>query len=197
MMHKINHVEVIDAGIAAKRPYTEVVRKVFLTYPTHAFIGEEESQYKILNEVALFFDVQITSVQVTGSAKVGQSTFKKTSFVPGVSDLDLSVIDTYLFSRYQGIVLNITDGYKDLSKFKESNYLRQYQKYLAKGIFRPDLMPSCTQRADWFSFFGNLEVKHRQLFKSISANVCLSQCAFEWKQQSAIRNRAESEVVYD
>ncbi|MBS0442066.1 MAG: hypothetical protein JSR38_08950 [Proteobacteria bacterium] len=38
----MDHLDAIDAGLAAKRPYNEIARKVFLTYPTRAFVGDED-----------------------------------------------------------------------------------------------------------------------------------------------------------
>ncbi|WP_428380001.1 hypothetical protein [Nevskia ramosa] len=188
----MNHLEAIDAGVAAKRPYNEVARKVFLTYPTRVFVGHEERQYEILNDVAQHFSVPITSVQVAGSAKLGYSIHKKTEFSVGQSDLDLSIIDAQLFARYLAIGLNISKGYTDGSSFpirdKQSTQ-NEYLRYLTKGIFRPDLMPTGQQRADWNNFFGRLSSRHSELFKSISAAVYLSQPCFESKQRSAIKAR--------
>ena len=51
----MNHIESIEAGLAAKKPYNEIVRKIYLAYPTKAFIGDEERQYIIMNEISCFF----------------------------------------------------------------------------------------------------------------------------------------------
>jgi hypothetical protein len=64
----------------------------------------------------------------------------------------------------------------------------EYIQYLARGIFRPDLMPAGPDRAAWHNFFGKLSDKHSDVFKSISASVYLSQAVFEQKQRSAIKN---------
>ena len=194
----MNHLEAIDAGIAAKRPYNEVARKVFLTYPTKAFVGHEEHQYDILNDVAQYFGVPIITVQVAGSAKLGYSIHKKAEFSFGQSDLDLSIIDSQLFARYLALGLNISKGYTDGSSFPirdgqstQSEYLR----YLTKGIFRPDLMPTGQPRADWNNFFGQLSSRHSELFRSISAAVYLSQSCFESKQRSAIKARVATGIL--
>ncbi|WP_313917951.1 hypothetical protein, partial [Tahibacter sp.] len=156
----MNHLEAIDAGVAAKHPYNEVARKVFLTYPTKAFVGHEERQFDILNQVAQHFSVPITSVQVAGSAKLGYSIHKKTDFSVGQSDLDLSIIDAPLFARYLALGLNLSKGYTDGSSFPirhGQSTQNEYLRYLTKGIFRPDLMPTGRPRAGWNNFFGQLE----------------------------------------
>lgn len=194
----MEHLEAIDVGLAANRSYNEIARKVFLTYPTKAFVGDEERQYEILNDVASYFRIPINSIQVTGSAKVGHSIHKKTPFAPGQSDLDLAIIDSYLFTWHLEIGLRLSKGYSDGTVFPvretgstQSDYLR----YLARGIFRPDLIPIGEERAEWNNFFGQLSAKHTDLFKSISAAIYLSQSCFESKQRSAIKARAAKGAI--
>lgn len=191
----MNHLDAINAGIAAKTPYNEIVRKVFLTFPTQAFVGLEDLQYAILNEVSGYFRVPITSVQITGSAKLGRSLHKRTDFCPGESDLDIAIIDTQLFVNYMELVLKKSKGYSDRSAFplrEGQSTQEEYTRYLARGIFRPDLMSTGPERADWQNFFGRLSRVHSKLFRSISAAIYISQTCFEAKQRSAIRNHAES-----
>ena len=194
----MQHLEAIDAGLAASRSYNEIARKVFLTYPTSAFIGHEERQYEILNDVASYFRVPITCIHVAGSAKIGHSIHKKTAFVPGQSDLDLAVIDAPLFTCYLEIGLRLSKGYSDGTAFPSRDIgstQDEYLRYLARGIFRPDLMPIGEERADWNNFFGQLSARHTTLFKSVSAAIYLSQSCFESKQRSAIRAHANKGVI--
>ena len=194
----MEHLEAIDAGVTARQPYNEIVRKVFLTYPTKAFVGNEEQQYDILNHVADYFRVPITCIQVAGSAKLGHSIHKKTPFIPGQSDLDLAIIDCQLFAWHLEVGLKLSKGYSDGTSFPVrdgSSTQSEYLRYLARGIFRLDLMPTGPQRADWNNFFGRLSAKHATLFKSISAAVYLSQGCFESKQRSAIKARASTGTI--
>jgi hypothetical protein len=194
----MNHLDAIDAGVAANRPYNEIARKIFLTYPTNAFVGNEERQFSILDDVSRHFNVAITSVQVVGSAKLGYSIHKKTEFSIGQSDLDLSIIDAQLFAKYLAIGLSVSKGYSDGSSFSIRNgqsTQNEYFQYLTRGIFRPDLMPVGQQRADWNNFFGKLSSKHSDLFKSISASVYLSQSCFESKQRSTIKARVAPGIL--
>jgi hypothetical protein len=194
----MNHLAAIDADLAASRPYNEIVRKVFLTYPTKVFVGHEDLQYQILNTVAEHFQIPITSVQVAGSAKIGYSVHKKRDFTPGHSDLDLALIDTHLFSYFLSQGMSLSKGYTDGSSFLVRDGVStqdEYLRYLTKGIFRPDLMPTGILRADWTNFFGRLSAKHSKFFKSISAVVYLSQSCFESKQRSAISMRSLKEKI--
>lgn len=194
----MNHLQAIDVGISSKKSYNEIARKVFLSYPTQAFIGDEDREYEILNEVAEQFRVSITSIHVAGSAKLGFSPHKKTSFTPRHSDLDLAIIDAQLFTRYMEFGLDVSRNYTDGSRFpiRDGKSTKQtYVNYLARGIFRPDLMPIGIPRAEWTNFFGVLSKKHSALFRSISAAVYISQSCFESKQRSAISACAETGVI--
>lgn len=187
----MNYLEAIKAGGEAKAPYHEIARKVFLTYPTHAFIGDEERQYNIYNEISCFFDIPISSVHVAGSAKIGRSIHKGRDFVPGTSDLDIAIIDARLFTRYMELVCNVTRNYTNLTKFphsKHSSTSEAYLRYLSKGIFRPDLMVVGEERAKINNFFGGLSSKYSELFSSINVAIYLSESFFENKQRSVIKN---------
>jgi len=194
----MDHLDAIDAGVAANKPLNEIARKVFLTYPTKAFVGNEEQQFEILNDVASHFSVPITCIQVAGSAKLGYSIHKKAPFTPGQSDLDLAIIDAPLFSRYLEIGLKLSRGYSDGTAFPTrdgASSMAEYLRYVARGIFRPDLMPIGPQRAEWNNFFGRVSSRHSKLFKSISAAIYISQPCFESKQRSAIKARSAKEAI--
>ncbi|AWH36626.1 hypothetical protein C1929_07610 [Stenotrophomonas sp. ZAC14D1_NAIMI4_6] len=194
----MDHLAAIDLGLSGRVAHDKIARKVFLTYPTQAFVGNEELQYEILNEVAEQWAVPITSIHVCGSAKLGVSIHKARAFVAGQSDLDLAIIDERLFIGYMEAVLNLTKGYTDGSRFplvKGVSYKEQYLAYVAKGMLRPDLMPVSEMRAEWTNFFGRLSAKHNREFKSISAMIYLSERFFESKQRSVIRGRVGMGVV--
>jgi len=187
----MDHLEAIAVGLEAGKPYKEIARKVFLTYPTKVFVGDEERQYQILNEISVQFDVPIHNVHVCGSAKIGRSLHQKTDFRPKTSDLDVAILDSRLFSACVAQVLSTSKGFSDRTGFPIRNGLSvfgEYVEYVARGIFRPDLMPAGPARAQWNNFFGELSRKHSDLFKSISAGVYLSQAFFEQKQRSVINS---------
>lgn len=194
----MNHIESIDAGLAAKKPYNEIVRKVYLAYPTKAFVGDEERQYLIMNEISCFFEIPIMSIQIAGSAKTGRSFHKQRDFNPGDSDLDVAIIDPSLFQKYMEIVFKDTKGYTDRTGFQirdGKSTADEYIAYLTKGIFRADLMPSGNARNTWSKFFGLLSARHGDLFKSINAGIYMSQLFFENKQRSAIKNYIDNKAI--
>lgn len=194
----MEHLDAIDAGLAKSLSHDKIARKVFLTYPTKAFMGKEELQYEILDEVAEKWGVPITSIHVAGSAQIGVSIHKGTPFTAGTSDLDLAIIDGNLFVRYMEAVLKQTRGYTDMSEFPRidgSSYQSTYLTYITKGMLRPDCIPASPLRADWTNFFGRLSKKNVANFKSISAMIYLSERFFESKQRSVIKARLAAGVV--
>lgn len=183
------HLEAIDEGLMANRPHNEIVRKVYLTYPTSVLVGKEERQFKIFNEISEYFNVPIMNIQVVGSSKTGYSFHKQASFNPLTSDLDIAIIDPILFQHYTEWVFKTTNGFSDRTGFPfydGKSTFQQYTNCVAKGIFRPDLMPTGKKRLNWLKFFGQLSSKNKDLFKSINAGIYLSQTFFEFKQISNI-----------
>lgn len=187
----MNHLDVIEKALRDGVAHTDIIRKVYLTYPTYAFVGDEEVQFEILDQIASFFSIPINSIQVTGSGKIGRSLHKERDFDSKISDLDISIIDSALFVKYMEIVFRVTDGHRDGSQFPMDTHeggpvKEQYLAYLNKGMFRLDMMPSCKERAAVRGFFSKLSTKYNNKFKSINAGIYLSQSFFEMKQRSAI-----------
>jgi hypothetical protein len=194
----MDHIESIELGIKENKSYNEIARKVYLAYPTKALINDEERQYEIFNDISCHFSIPIMSIQVVGSAKVGKSFHKNRDFIPGESDLDVAIIDSGLFARYMELVFKISKGYSDRVCFPvkdDRSTFDEYLSYLSKGIFRPDLMPTCRERAEWNQFFGRLSAKHSELFKSINAGIYMSQVFFERKQRATIQNYIKHKAV--
>lgn len=186
----MNHIESIEKSLSEKLSHNEIVRKVYLTYPTIALINQEEKQFDILNAISLYFNIPINHIQVCGSSKVGKSFHKVSNFTPKISDFDIAIIDSNLFLKYSELVFDVTNGLQNITKFTTSkgNNYESYVQYISKGIFRPDLMPSCKERVDWFKFFHQLSLKHNDYFKSINAGIYNSQLFFEYKQAKNIRD---------
>lgn len=187
----MDYIRAIDDAVKNGVPHSEIARKIFLTYPTKAFVGQEEAQFEILNEIAVFFHIPITSVQVAGSAKTGRSFYQQRDFTPKFSDLDIAIIDLNLYTKYCEISFRRSKGYSDLTKFPLRSNKRtfdEYIRYLTRGIVRPDLMPTGPERAEFKNFFGKLSAKHLSLFSNINAAIYQSQAFFEDKQRSAIQS---------
>jgi hypothetical protein len=182
--------KLIHECIKQRGSETQLAMRLLVLSPTHAFEGREEVGFSIIEEAARFFDVSVRAVHACGSAKLGFSPVKGSEFVIAESDLDLAIIDGHCFNRYLGQVIEATNQYRDLTGFRrgpsgDSPY-NSFVKYLAKGIFRPDFMPMCRARSEWFSFLQDLSKKHSSVFGKISAGLYLSDQAFQLRQSEAL-----------
>ena len=194
----MNYIESIEKGLNEKKSHREIVRKVFLSFPTMAFIGNEEREFLIFNEIANYFCIPLNSIQIVGSAKTGRSFHKNSTFCSKNSDLDVAIIDANLFLRYTEYVFLKSKGFRDRSGFPRiegQSVFNQYIQYVSRGIFRPDLMPSSKKRANWNRFFGKISTNNKDLFKSINAGIYLSEAFFEQKQTKIIENYLESKPL--
>jgi hypothetical protein len=179
----------IKKGIEQGLKNEVISRKIYLVYPTYAFLGDYDFEFELLSSISNEFKVPITSIQVVGSSKTGYSYFKNTPHKIGESDLDIAIIDPILFQKYCEIVMRETNGFQDLTKFnrsEESNDFFSYKEYLSKGIFRPDFMPACDAKRKWFNYFNKLSLNYNSIFSDINAGIYFSQVFFEYKQSQNI-----------
>ncbi|MFS0601124.1 hypothetical protein [Peribacillus frigoritolerans] len=171
-------------------PKEDIVRKIYISFPTKAFEGKEDVGFQICDEISKFFEIPFNSVQVVGSAKTGKSYYKFTDFAVAKSDLDIAIISPELFLKYTEICHRVTKGYSDQSMFSLNRHgksdIYEFKKNLTQGMFRPDLMPNSPSKDDWRRFFNKLSNKHHKLFKNINAGIYSSQYFFEYKQIDAL-----------
>lgn len=174
-----------------------VVKKIYITYPPDFFVGNEDLQFDIFDEISKKFKVPLSAVRVAGSAHLGYSFHKKRPFITGESDLDIAIISAELFQRYLEICYEESNGFSP-DQFRKDDQGRstrnQFLNYSGRGIIRPDLMPKCHQKQDVWSFFNALSVKHNQHFKSISAGFYISEAIYLLKQRNSL-NSTEVDIV--
>lgn len=192
----MDHLSAIQLSSKSGTQPIDIARKIYLCYPTKAFINLEEKQYEIIDEICKFFQIDFTCIQIAGSAKTGRSPHKDTDFTPGKSDLDIAIINPQLFIKYMELVFRRTKGYRDLTSLpthtkQKSRTITFYKEYLSKGMFFPEAIPHGTERSEWFDFFSKLSDKHQDQFKSINAVLYISESLFTEKQTSAIKKFTE------
>lgn len=181
--------EEIARAIANGDTSEQIVRRLFYFRRSPISKIHDDPVFKIFDSVALKFDVPFKSIYVSGSAQTGHSLYKNTDFTESASDLDLAIVDNILFAKYSEKAFEITKGYRDLTKFPRSRKISDvpgfFQKNLARGWFRPDLMPYCDERSDWFSYFQTLTKQFNASFNDINCGVYMSPVFFE---QSLVQN---------
>lgn len=130
-----------------------IARKMFLLDPTFVFKEDSILGFNILNSISEKFRIPLVCVKVAGSSHTGFSSFQNREFITGESDLDIALVNATLFQHYCEIVYGITNGYKNNTAFKDTASYQQFLDCLKIGYFRPDLMPSCKNKTEWFTFF--------------------------------------------
>lgn len=168
-----------------------IARRIYFLSPTAAFEREPDRELQVYSNVSEFFDIPFNSIQIVGSAKTGISLLKNTPFTAENSDIDIAVVDQSLFMHYVERAFTISEGYRRYELFPKSKSdgkptVNYFKECLAKGVFRPDLMPYCPERAEWMTFFSKLSSCHREFCSGMSAALYASSVFFEWKQKSAI-----------
>lgn len=189
--------EHIRNSVAQGDTLNEAARRVFCFNSSAVLESNTNEGFSILNKVSKHFSVPFRSIYIAGSAQTGYSYFKEREFIPNESDLDLAIVDMNLFRKFSEIVYGITKGYNDLTKFGAKDGVSQasgFQSYIVKGYFRPDLMPNCRCKQDWFAFFNRLSREHSGLFENINCGIYFSECFFEGKQIPTI-NKIKREIL--
>lgn len=179
----------ISKGIKDGLHKSVIARKIYLSYPTFIFKDEPEREFSLLNEIRNYLNLSLSSIQVVGSSKTGYSYYKNRNYIKGKSDLDIAIIDQTLFLNYAEEVFDITNGFRNLSSFGMNEDISNYDFYsssILKGIFRPDLMPSCDLKRNWFNFFNKLSESYNDLFSDINAGIYLNEYYFEIKQSQNV-----------
>ncbi len=178
--------------------HTDTVRHIIGYNRSAVLKGHDRVEFEICNQVAKYADVPFRALYVVGSAQTGYSYYKQSDFKPKVSDMDLAIIDSNLFRLYCETVFLETQGYTDLTKFPikyDGKIKRSVDKYfgkqLRKGQFRPDLMPYCKKRSEWFDFFDGLSRDHSDIFGNINCCIYFSEQFFEGKHKSIVEKFLE------
>jgi hypothetical protein len=178
------------AGMAsASASHRFITRRLYLYDFGYVFAATPDRGFQILNAICEKFKLTFSSVRVVGSAHTGYSYLKKRDFVLGESDLDVAIISPWLFQEYSQAVYWLTHRYTDLTRFQRKagrSVAPSFREYLGSGQFRPDFMPQCQLKADWFSFFNKLSNGYTDLFKNINAGIYLSEGFFEMKTSSIV-----------
>ena len=185
----------LDDAKLANVPVETMARKVYLSFPTHAFSADHDLEFELLDKIANFFDVPFSGVQVLGSAKTGFSLVKDTPFDSTTSDLDIALIDQQLFAKYWEIAFRRSDAFQvtafqslGINEAVAKQRRRRFLQLLQKGIISPDSFPYGPERAELEVQFKMLSKGYATYFSRISAYIYASEKFFAHKQVDAINH---------
>lgn len=183
----------------------DYLKRLYFIYPTLHVNHEELGD--IINEAQKRFNTSFHHIKVIGSKHQGFSFMDKNGdgeikYVQDDSDIDLAIIDSYLFNKLSTNTLIETNNFQDKTKFKPDkfmgknvlNYFSYYRKNLISGFIRPDSL-GCYSDRKLFNDFSE-DMKSEYDIK-ISAAVYLNEISFIMRLDKQIRQFYEMRVIQD
>ncbi|NEI67988.1 hypothetical protein GR212_00270 [Rhizobium lusitanum] len=176
-------------AVKAQRDAVSRARKIYFDTSSYALEGKHDVEFEIKKAIADKYGIAFRSVVFSGSAQLGFSPYKDTSFVPGRSDLDVACIDSSLFQYYWSLVLRVTKAFNDESVWVGTDHSAKLKSHLLKrGMILLDYLPRCPERTKDMAFLDDISRVYRAQFNRISLAIYINEAAFCWKQASALAN---------
>lgn len=187
----MNHKKLIEDCVKAHLSKRQIARQLYFLSPSFAFNQNLDLQLGLYEKICDFLQLPLSAIRLVGSGHTGFSLVKNTTFDKDNSDLDIAIVDSQLYLKLFEIAFEITDGWKDVSKFsgsakKQKTTKDDFLRYLRKGVIRPDMMPSSPHKAEWDNFFGKLGDEYSDFCNGISAGVYAKEIFMAAKQESAL-----------
>lgn len=147
---------------ASRQERLQFMRENILHGTPFVFYGRESEYFKFRMNISNNFSIGFHEVFIVGSAKLGYSYIKGTSFSLD-SDIDVVLVSSTKFESILKILrefdYEILQGKIVLSKSETKQY-HTFLRYLVRGWMRPDMLPFGLQggrlRDDWFHFFDSI-----------------------------------------
>ncbi|MEQ5703772.1 hypothetical protein AB7W83_16405 [Providencia rettgeri] len=118
-----------------------VVKKLYLSSPSVGFMNTDDSTYVILNQISNKFSVPFKHIYVTGSAHIGFSLKTSNEYSKGSSDLDIAIVDGFLFDKILNGIVDDTFNFTKKSSFKSFEVYKSYINNVARGFIHPFYFP--------------------------------------------------------
>ena len=187
----MDYKKLIEDCAVAHLPIRQIARQLYFLAPSFAFDGNHHLQLSLYEKICDFLRLPLSAIRLVGSGHTGFSLVKNTSFDKAISDLDIAIVDSQLYLDLFELAFNLTDGWRDVSKFsgeplKQKTVRDEFLRYIRKGVIRPDLMPASPKKAEWENFFGKLGDEYSDFCNGISAGVYARESFMAAKQESAI-----------
>lgn len=140
----------------------EFYRRRILHGTPAVFNGDEDAYYSFRKRIADQFSISFHEVFITGSAKLGFSPRKRTTFSYD-SDIDVAIISAELYDRIMSSIYDYQMELRENRKAVSVNEINRYHQFLeygAMGWMRPDLLPTSFQvqtlKDNWFEYFKSI-----------------------------------------
>ena len=187
----MDYKKILEDSAVAHLSNRQIARQLYFLAPSFAFEGSTKLQLDLYEKICTYLKLPLSSIRLVGSRHTGFSLVKNTPFDKTKSDLDIAIVDSALYLDFFQLAFEITDGWRDVTKFpgsakKQSETKKSFLGYLRKGVIRPDLMPSSPEKAAWDNFFGKLGDEYSEFCNGISAGIYARELFMAAKQESAL-----------
>lgn len=124
---------------------------------------DERLEFDFKKKIADQFWIEIESIYIVWSSKLGYSIWKWTQFSYN-SDIDIAIADNQCFNRFLRYVEDLDYYLNENQDFYTVSDHKKYYKflrYMARWWFRPDKIPKLMPmndklQEDWFDFFRSI-----------------------------------------
>lgn len=148
--------------IDADAELMDFCRKSVLHGTPSIFRNSEDEFYEFRKRVAQNFGISFNEIYITGSAKLGFSPHKKTTFSLD-SDVDVAIVSQELFDKIMESIRVYQMRLRDSRISVSQREIKKYHKFLeygAIGWMRPDHLPVSflvsELKDNWFKFFDSI-----------------------------------------
>ncbi|MFT6909246.1 MAG: hypothetical protein ACJAS1_005962 [Oleiphilaceae bacterium] len=148
--------------INADAKLLDFCRKSVLHGTPSIFHDSEDEFYEFRKRVAQNFGISFNDIYITGSAKLGFSPHKKTTFSLD-SDIDVAIVSQELFDKIMESIRVYQMRLRDSRISVTQSEIKKYHKFLeygAIGWMRPDHLPISFRvrelKGNWFKFFDSI-----------------------------------------
>lgn len=169
-----------------------VAKHEFLLDGAEYFKDKKELYFLVKKRISDAVSVDISEIRICGSAYWGKRYRDEAPFEPGVSDLDVALINPPIFCRCMAEVREATKNFSDQTVFpkisRDITTFDEFRDYaFRKGIIRTDLLPDTKTRRDMVAASDNISRDYLDHFEKITFFIYDSAVSFAVKQAGAVK----------
>lgn len=174
-------------------------RKSVLHGTPHIFKNKEDDFYEFRKRIAEKYEISFNDIYITGSAKLGFSPYKSTTFSYD-SDIDVAIVSRKLFESILNSIKVFQYELRNNRRVVTDNEIKMYHsflEYIPIGWIRPDKLPISFNldilKKDWFNFFKSISFGKSEVGNyKVSAGIFLSYKHLEEYIYNGIRQHKAS-----
>tara|TARA_R110000751_G_scaffold66524_1_gene135839 strand:- start:1157 stop:1693 length:537 start_codon:yes stop_codon:yes gene_type:complete len=168
----------------------------FLTDHASYFLDKKSLYLEIKKSISEETNFSLSMIRICGSAYWGKSFKEGRPFTPGVSDLDVAIIDANAYVKLMSETRTVTKGFTDLTEFPAyGNSVDRFKEYaIKKGIILTSIMPRTKTKRILEKASDTISRKYIEHFSKISFLIYDTDISFTDKQAPAFKKFNEGKI---